>query len=103
MDGRWAPWPSRAVTSWEIAILAEGHRTALRCDTARWRTDRIADGLWELLLHGTEALSAIALERDGFHRGPGRPVLCGDGPVGRPDSLGNRLRDPCLAGRSTPR
>ena len=59
-----------AVTFWEIAILAERNRLVLGCDAARWRSDRIADGLRELPLHGTEAVRAVALERDGFHRDP---------------------------------
>ncbi|WP_420613817.1 PIN domain-containing protein [Candidatus Spongiisocius sp.] len=45
-------------------------QTGLGCDAARWRSDRIADGLRELPLHGTEAVRAVALEREGFHRDP---------------------------------
>ncbi|MDE0170775.1 MAG: hypothetical protein OXS29_14915 [bacterium] len=59
-----------AVTSWEIAILAERNRFVLGRDPARRRWDRIADGLRELPLHGTEAVRAVALEREGFHRDP---------------------------------
>ena len=59
-----------AVTFWEIAILAEKQRLVLGCDPARWRSDRIADGMRELPLHGTEAVRAVALGREGFHRDP---------------------------------
>ena len=59
-----------AVTFWEIAMLAERNRLALGCDAAQWRSDRLANGLRELPLHGTEAVRAVALESEGFHRDP---------------------------------
>ncbi len=59
-----------AVTFWEIAILAEKQKLVLGCDPARWRSDRIADGMRELPLHGTEAVRAAALGREDIHRDP---------------------------------
>ena len=59
-----------AVTFWEIAILAERQRVVLGCDAARWRADRLKAGLRELSLHGSEAVRAAALGREGFHRDP---------------------------------
>ena len=58
------------VTFWEIAVLVEKRRISLGCDPARWRSDRIADGLRELPLHGNEAVRAVALGQEGFHRDP---------------------------------
>ena len=58
------------VTFWEIAILAEKNKLVLGCDPARWRSDRIADGIRELPLRGTEAVRAVALGREGFHGDP---------------------------------
>ena len=59
-----------AVTFWEIAVLAERQRVVLGCDPARWHADRIDEGLRELPLHGREAVRAVALGREGFHRDP---------------------------------
>ncbi len=58
------------VTFWEIAVLAERNRLALGCHPARWRSDRIADGLQELPLYGPEAVRAVALGHEGFHKDP---------------------------------
>ena len=54
------------VTFWQIAILSEKDKLILGYDPARWRSDRIADGIRELPLHGTEAVRAAALGREGF-------------------------------------
>ena len=58
------------VTFWEIAVLAEKQKLVLGCDAARWRSDRIDEGLRELPLHGRETVRAVALGRQGFHRDP---------------------------------
>lgn len=47
-----------AVTFWEITILAESNRLEPGCDPGPLASDRIADGLRELPLHGTEAVRA---------------------------------------------
>ncbi|MCY3540174.1 MAG: type II toxin-antitoxin system VapC family toxin [Acidimicrobiia bacterium] len=58
------------VTFWEIAMLAERNRLNLECTPARWRCERLEEGLRELPLHGTEAVHAVALGREGFHQDP---------------------------------
>ena len=59
-----------AVTFWEIAILAERNRLVLGCTPAHRRSDRIADGLRELPVYGTEAVRAVALETRGLPQRP---------------------------------
>ena len=71
-----------AVTFWEIAILAEKQKLVLGCDPARWRSDRIADGIRELPLHGTEAVRAVALGREGFHKDPADRFIVATAVVG---------------------
>ncbi|MDE0669430.1 MAG: type II toxin-antitoxin system VapC family toxin [bacterium] len=58
------------VTFWEVAVLAEKRKLVLGCEPARWRRERLEDGLRELPLGGTEAVRAAALGRDGFHNDP---------------------------------
>lgn len=59
-----------AATFWEIALLVERQRLTLATAPQTWRQERIADGLVELPLHGEEALRAVRLGEDGFHRDP---------------------------------
>lgn len=59
-----------AVTFWEIALLVERQRLTLSATPEEWRQARIADGLVELPLHGEEALRAVRLGEEGFHRDP---------------------------------
>ena len=58
------------VTFWEIAMLADRQKLTLGCGADRWRSDRLKDGLRELPLQGSEAVRAVALGREGFHRDP---------------------------------
>lgn len=58
------------VTFWEIAVLVDKQKLVLGCDPARWRMDRISDGLRELPLYGSEAVRAVALGHEGFHKDP---------------------------------
>lgn len=58
------------VTFWEVAVLAEKRKLILGCEPARWRRDRLDDGLRELPLQGAEAVRAATLGRDGFHNDP---------------------------------
>lgn len=58
------------VTFWEIAVLAEKRKLLLGCEPARWRRERLEDGLRELPLQGAEAVRAATLGRDGFHSDP---------------------------------
>jgi len=58
------------VTCWEVAVLAEKRKLMLGCEPARWRRDRLDDGLRELPLQGSEAVRAATLGRDGFHNDP---------------------------------
>lgn len=58
------------VTFWEVAVLAEKRKLSLGCEPARWRRDRLDDGLRELPLQGPEAVRAAVLGRDGFHNDP---------------------------------
>ena len=70
MDGRWVGGRFPAVTFWKIAILAERNRLVLGCNSARWCSDRTPTGCASCPLHGTEAVRAVALGREGFHRDP---------------------------------
>lgn len=58
------------VTFWEVAVLAEKRKLVLGCEPARWRRDRLDDGLRELPLRGAEAVRAATLGREGFHNDP---------------------------------
>lgn len=59
-----------AVTFWEIALLVEKQRLTLSATPESWRNERIADGLVELPLDGEEAVRAVQLGNEGFHRDP---------------------------------
>ena len=57
-------------TFWEIALLVDRQRLSLSATPEAWRQERIAEGLIELPLHGEEALRAVRLGNEGFHRDP---------------------------------
>lgn len=59
-----------AVTFWEIALLVESQRLTLSQAPEAWRQELIAAGLVELPLHGEEAVRAVRLSDEGFHRDP---------------------------------
>ena len=58
------------VTFWEIALLVDRQRLTLSDTPEVWRQERIAEGFIELPLHGEEALRAVRLGTEGFHRDP---------------------------------
>ncbi|WP_420623421.1 type II toxin-antitoxin system VapC family toxin [Candidatus Poriferisodalis sp.] len=58
------------VTFWEVALLVDRQRLTLSAAPEAWRQERIAEGLIELPLHGEEALRAVRLGNEGFHRDP---------------------------------
>ena len=58
------------VTFWEIALLVDRQRLTLSAAPDVWRRERLAEGLIELPLHGEEAVRAVKLGTEGFHRDP---------------------------------
>ena len=57
-----------AISFWEVALLHQRGRVALRCSASKWRTDWLEAGLQELPLDGATALLGAGL-RD-FHADP---------------------------------
>ena len=54
-----------AISFWEVALLHQRGRVALRCSASKWRSDWLEAGLQELPLDGATALLGAGL-RD-FH------------------------------------
>ena len=57
-----------AISFWEVALLHQRGRVALRCSASKWRSDWLEAGLQELPLDGATALLGAGL-RD-FHADP---------------------------------
>jgi PIN domain nuclease of toxin-antitoxin system len=56
------------ISFWEVALLHQRGRTALRCSASEWRSDWLKAGLQELPLDGTTASLGAAL--NDFHADP---------------------------------
>jgi PIN domain nuclease of toxin-antitoxin system len=57
-----------AISFWQVALLQQRGRIALRCSASKWRSDWLETGLQELPLDGATALLGAGL--DDFHAKP---------------------------------
>ena len=57
-----------AISFWEVALLHQRGRIALRCSASKWRSDWLEAGLQELPLDGATALMGAGLSD--FHADP---------------------------------
>lgn len=57
-----------AISFWEVALLQQRGRVALRCSASQWRSDWLEAGLQELPLDGATALLGASLSD--FHADP---------------------------------
>jgi PIN domain nuclease of toxin-antitoxin system len=62
-----------AISFWEIAMLVQKKRVQIKMDLAAWRLNLLEQGLIEIPIHGTIALSAGQL-RD-FHGDPADRII----------------------------
>ncbi len=70
------------VTFWEIALLTDRRQLTLPVPPDVWRRERIAEGLIELPLHGEEAVRAVQLGTEGFHRDPADRIIVATALIG---------------------